>query len=202
MRPQSELEALLAEQVIAAGFSGLRFLRQSQRHMTEEFFGDDEKESCRYVNGADQTAKNTIPEAKSWMIARCSDSYEYTSPVGAFYRTASYCTTCMAMRTSGWRIAGTPITRVHPRTARRGHQPIAAFVWSAAASGGSLPVACARRGWTGLAPTAGMPTSVFDWVGCDELGLVLHLQIPTHFGQVFRIDAGRDSDLKPTTIPN
>jgi hypothetical protein len=28
------------------------------------------------------------------------------------------------------------------------------------------------------------------------------LQIPTHSGQVFRIDAGRDSDLKPATIPN
>jgi hypothetical protein len=32
MQPQSELEALLAVQIIAAGFSGLRFLRQSQRH--------------------------------------------------------------------------------------------------------------------------------------------------------------------------
>ena len=28
------------------------------------------------------------------------------------------------------------------------------------------------------------------------------LQIPTHSGQVFRDDAGRDSDLKPATIPN
>ena len=37
MQPQSELEALLAVQIIAAGFSGLRFLRQSQRHMTEDF---------------------------------------------------------------------------------------------------------------------------------------------------------------------
>jgi hypothetical protein len=30
MHPQSELEALLAVQIIAAGFSGLRLLRQSQ----------------------------------------------------------------------------------------------------------------------------------------------------------------------------
>jgi hypothetical protein len=37
MQPQSELEALLAVQIIAAGFSGLRLLRQSQQHMTEEF---------------------------------------------------------------------------------------------------------------------------------------------------------------------
>jgi hypothetical protein len=37
MRPQSELEALWAVQIIATGFSGLRFLRQSHRHMSEEF---------------------------------------------------------------------------------------------------------------------------------------------------------------------
>ncbi len=37
MHPQSELEALLAVEIIAAGFAGLRFLRQSYRHMTEEY---------------------------------------------------------------------------------------------------------------------------------------------------------------------
>jgi hypothetical protein len=37
MKPQSELEALLAVQIIATGFSGLRFLRQSQHHMDETF---------------------------------------------------------------------------------------------------------------------------------------------------------------------
>ena len=37
MRPQSELEALLAVQIIAAGFSGLRFLRQSHTQMTEDY---------------------------------------------------------------------------------------------------------------------------------------------------------------------
>jgi hypothetical protein len=37
MQPQSELEALLAVQIIAAGFSGLRLLRQSQHHMTRDF---------------------------------------------------------------------------------------------------------------------------------------------------------------------
>jgi formylglycine-generating enzyme required for sulfatase activity len=47
-------------------------------------FGDDEKESCRYANGADQTTKSTIPEAKSWTIAPCTDGYAYTSPVGSF----------------------------------------------------------------------------------------------------------------------
>jgi hypothetical protein len=37
MCPQSELEALLAVQIIAAGFSGLRLLRQSQQHMTQDY---------------------------------------------------------------------------------------------------------------------------------------------------------------------
>ena len=31
------MEALLAVQIIATGFSGLRFLRQSHRHMTKDF---------------------------------------------------------------------------------------------------------------------------------------------------------------------
>src|ERR1700730_4960355 len=35
--PQSELEALLALKIIAAVFSGLRLLRQSQQHMTQDF---------------------------------------------------------------------------------------------------------------------------------------------------------------------
>jgi formylglycine-generating enzyme required for sulfatase activity len=50
---------------------------------TRYFFGDDEKDACRYANGADQTAKSTIPEAKSWAVAPCSDGYAYTSPVGS-----------------------------------------------------------------------------------------------------------------------
>jgi hypothetical protein len=37
MHPQSELEALLAVEIIAAGFAGLRFLRQSHRQMTEDY---------------------------------------------------------------------------------------------------------------------------------------------------------------------
>jgi hypothetical protein len=37
MQPSSELEALLAIQIIATGFSGMRFLRQSHRHMDEVF---------------------------------------------------------------------------------------------------------------------------------------------------------------------
>jgi hypothetical protein len=38
MRPRSELQALLAVQIIATGFAGLRFLRQSHRNMTEDSF--------------------------------------------------------------------------------------------------------------------------------------------------------------------
>jgi hypothetical protein len=34
IQPQSELQALLAVQIIATGFSGLEFLQQSQQHMT------------------------------------------------------------------------------------------------------------------------------------------------------------------------
>src|ERR1700730_1949456 len=37
MQPRSELQALLALQIIATGFAGLRFLRQSHRQMTEDF---------------------------------------------------------------------------------------------------------------------------------------------------------------------
>src|SRR5258707_5074934 len=37
MQPRSELEALMAVQIVATGLSGLRFLRQSHRHMTEDF---------------------------------------------------------------------------------------------------------------------------------------------------------------------
>jgi len=37
MQPRSELQAVLAVQIIATGSAGLRFLRQSHRHMTEDF---------------------------------------------------------------------------------------------------------------------------------------------------------------------
>jgi hypothetical protein len=37
MQPQSELQALLAVQIVATGFSGLRFLRDSHRQTTNDF---------------------------------------------------------------------------------------------------------------------------------------------------------------------
>jgi hypothetical protein len=39
IKPQSELEALIAVQIVATGFSGLKFLRNSQRHLDEVFIG-------------------------------------------------------------------------------------------------------------------------------------------------------------------
>jgi hypothetical protein len=37
MKPQSELQAIMAVEIVATGFSGLRFLRQSHRHMTDAY---------------------------------------------------------------------------------------------------------------------------------------------------------------------
>jgi formylglycine-generating enzyme required for sulfatase activity len=54
---------------------------------TRYFFGDDEKDMCRYGNGADQTAKSSIPWGENlpfWLFFPCSDGYAYTSPVGSF----------------------------------------------------------------------------------------------------------------------
>ena len=39
VQPQTELEALLAVQIVATGFSGIRFLRQSQHLMDEPYIG-------------------------------------------------------------------------------------------------------------------------------------------------------------------
>ena len=39
VNPQTELEAILAVEIAATGFTGLKFLRQSQRHMDEIFIG-------------------------------------------------------------------------------------------------------------------------------------------------------------------
>ena len=39
VKPQTELEALIAVQIVATGFAGLKFLRHSQRHLDEVFIG-------------------------------------------------------------------------------------------------------------------------------------------------------------------
>jgi formylglycine-generating enzyme required for sulfatase activity len=43
------------------------------------WFGNDEKDLCRYGNGADQEAK-----AKAPGVTPCNDGYVYTAPVGSF----------------------------------------------------------------------------------------------------------------------
>jgi hypothetical protein len=39
VKPQSEIEALLAVQIVATGFASLKFLQHSQRHLDEVFIG-------------------------------------------------------------------------------------------------------------------------------------------------------------------
>ena len=39
INPQTELDALVAVQIVATGFAGLKFLRQSQHHMDEIYIG-------------------------------------------------------------------------------------------------------------------------------------------------------------------
>jgi formylglycine-generating enzyme required for sulfatase activity len=46
-------------------------------------FGDNEKDLCRYGNGADQKARD-IGWMKDWTFAPCSDGYAYTSPAGHY----------------------------------------------------------------------------------------------------------------------
>ena len=48
-------------------------------------FGNDEKYLCRYGNGVDRTARNTVADLRaSSQAALCDDGYAYTSPVGTF----------------------------------------------------------------------------------------------------------------------
>jgi len=49
---------------------------------TRFFFGDDEKDLCRYGNGADLTAKRKVPGLGP--SGSCSDGYAYTAPVGSY----------------------------------------------------------------------------------------------------------------------
>jgi formylglycine-generating enzyme required for sulfatase activity len=48
------------------------------------WFGNDEKDLCKYGNGADQQAHSSIEGAKGWTVAPCNDGYAYTSPAGHF----------------------------------------------------------------------------------------------------------------------
>jgi len=49
-------------------------------------FGEDEKDYCRYGNGADASALAEVPGAnrKGWNALPCRDGYPFTAPVGRF----------------------------------------------------------------------------------------------------------------------
>ncbi len=48
------------------------------------WFGDDEKDLCRYGNGADWTALARIPWMRDRHAAPCDDGYAYTAPAGHY----------------------------------------------------------------------------------------------------------------------
>jgi formylglycine-generating enzyme required for sulfatase activity len=48
------------------------------------WFGDDENELCRYGNGADQKAWDSIKGLEGVTAAPCNDGYAYTSPAGHY----------------------------------------------------------------------------------------------------------------------
>jgi formylglycine-generating enzyme required for sulfatase activity len=48
------------------------------------WFGNDEKALCRYGNGLDKKAQDTIEWAKNWTVLSCNDGYAYTSPAGRY----------------------------------------------------------------------------------------------------------------------
>jgi len=56
---------------------------------TARFWGDDEEAGCVHANGADLTTAAQVPGANGWPLARCSDRYAYTAPVGS-YRANAY----------------------------------------------------------------------------------------------------------------
>jgi formylglycine-generating enzyme required for sulfatase activity len=48
------------------------------------WFGNDEKDLCRYGNGPDQKARDSLPGTQTWTFAPCNDGYAYTSPAGHY----------------------------------------------------------------------------------------------------------------------
>jgi formylglycine-generating enzyme required for sulfatase activity len=48
------------------------------------WFGDDEKELCRYGNGFDQKARDSLEGLEGVAAAPCNDGYAYTSPAGHY----------------------------------------------------------------------------------------------------------------------
>jgi formylglycine-generating enzyme required for sulfatase activity/uncharacterized caspase-like protein len=48
------------------------------------FYGNNERDICRYGNVLDQTAHNIIPGTRNWFVEPCNDGYAFASPVGSF----------------------------------------------------------------------------------------------------------------------
>src|SRR5262249_26270711 len=63
----------------AAGENGARAGTKSRYS-----FGNSDKELCRYGNGADVSARKTVPGARTWDVVECDDGYAYTAPAGSF----------------------------------------------------------------------------------------------------------------------
>jgi formylglycine-generating enzyme len=51
---------------------------------TYRYWGDDGDLSCAYANVADNTALFKIRGSRDWVVAKCSDGYVNTAPVGSF----------------------------------------------------------------------------------------------------------------------
>ena len=53
---------------------------------TAFYWGDDlnRDQACRYANVLDPTTVSALPQTSSWNLFNCTDSYDYTSPVGKF----------------------------------------------------------------------------------------------------------------------
>ena len=71
MQPRSELQALLAVQIIATGFAGLRFLRKSHRQMTGETWRD----RCYFTSRTGRCRCSFASKNVSWTSRRMRTSH-------------------------------------------------------------------------------------------------------------------------------
>jgi formylglycine-generating enzyme required for sulfatase activity len=51
---------------------------------TARYWGDNPDDACSFANVADKTAQAKIVGATSWTVHNCTDSFDYTAPVGKF----------------------------------------------------------------------------------------------------------------------
>jgi hypothetical protein len=129
------------------------------------WFGNDEKDLCRYGNGADQKARDSIEGAKGWTNAACNDGYAYTSLSEVLRRTALASTIRWETLGSGPRIATTTATRTRRRTDRRGQPATAVTGCYAAGPGATVRGTSAPPTAAGTPPASGTTISAFGWGG-------------------------------------